>query len=173
MRDLNQLLQQMTVEEKIGQLAQYNANLFVKSEAEITGPLAHLGLSQEDLKNVGSVLNFSSAEEVCQIQKEHLENDRNKIPMMFMMDVIHGYRTAYPIPLALGCSFDTELVEDLSRMAAKEACAGGIQVTFTPMVDYVRDARWGRVMETCGEDVLLNSAMGAAQVKAFRNGDIS
>ena len=173
MRDLNQLLQQMTVKEKIGQLAQYNANLFVKSEAEITGPLAHLGLSQDDLKNVGSVLNFSSAEEVCQIQKEHLENDRNKIPMMFMMDVIHGYRTAYPIPLALGCSFDTELVEDLSRMAAKEACAGGIQVTFTPMVDYVRDARWGRVMETCGEDVLLNSAMGAAQVKAFRNGDIS
>ena len=173
MRDFTQLLQQMTVEEKIGQLVQYNANLFVKSEAEITGPLAHLGLSQDDLKNVGSVLNFSSAEEVCQIQKEHLENDRNKIPMMFMMDVIHGYRTIYPVPLALGCSFDTQLVEDLSRMAAKEACAGGIQVTFTPMVDYVRDARWGRVMETCGEDVLLNSAMGAAQVKAFRNGDIS
>lgn len=173
MRDFTQLLRQMTVEEKIGQLTQYNANLFVKSQAEITGPLANLGLSQDDLKTVGSVLNFTSAEEVCQIQKKHLENDRNGIPMMFMMDVIHGYRTVYPIPLALGCSFDTQLVEDLSRMAAKEASAGGIQVTFTPMVDYVRDARWGRVMETCGEDVLLNSAMGAAQVKAFRNGDIS
>lgn len=173
MRDFTELLKQMTVEEKIGQLAQYNANLFVKSEAEITGPMADLGLTKEDLKNVGSVLNFKSAEEACRIQKDHLENDRNKIPMMFMMDVIHGYRTIFPIPLALGCSFDTELVEKLSRMAAKEACAGGIQVTFTPMVDYVRDARWGRVMETCGEDVLLNSAMGAAQVKAFRNGDLS
>lgn len=173
MRDFTELLKQMTVEEKIGQLAQYNANLFVKSEAEITGPMADLGLTKEDLKNVGSVLNFKSAEEACRIQKDHLENDRNQIPMMFMMDVIHGYRTIYPIPLALGCSFDTELVEELSRMAAKEACAGGIQVTFTPMVDYVRDARWGRVMETCGEDVLLNSAMGAAQVKAFRNGDLS
>lgn len=173
MRDFTQLLRQMTVEEKIGQLTQYNANLFVKSEAEITGPLAHLGLSQEDLNTVGSVLNFTSAEEVCQIQKKHLEDDRNGIPMMFMLDVIHGYRTVYPIPLALGCSFDTQLVEKLSRMAAKEASAGGVQVTFTPMVDYVRDARWGRVMETCGEDVLLNSAMGAAQVKAFRNDDLS
>lgn len=173
MRDFSELMKQMTVEEKIGQLAQYNANLFIASDADITGPMADLGLTHEDLKNVGSVLNFKSAEEVCRIQKEHLKNDRNKIPMMFMMDVIHGYRTIYPIPLALGCSFDTGLVEKLSRMAAKEACAGGIQVTFTPMVDYVRDARWGRVMETCGEDVLLNSAMGAAQVKAFRNGDIS
>jgi len=173
MRDFTELLQQMTIEEKIGQLAQYNANLFIQSDADITGPMADLGLTQNDLKNVGSVLNFNSAEEACQIQKDHLENDRNKIPMMFMMDVIHGYRTIFPIPLALGCSFDTDLVEELSRMAAKEACAGGIQVTFTPMVDYVRDARWGRVMETCGEDVLLNSAMGAAQVKAFRNGDIS
>lgn len=173
MKDFKKLLEQMTVEEKIGQLAQYNANLFIQSDADITGPMADLGLTQENLKNVGSVLNFKNAEEVCEIQKKHLEMDRNQIPMLFMMDVIHGYRTIFPIPLALGCSFDTELVGDLSRMAAKEACAGGIQVTFTPMVDYVRDARWGRVMETCGEDVVLNCAMGAAQVKAFQNGDIS
>jgi len=172
MRDFQKLLSQMTVEEKIGQLAQYNANLFIKSDADITGPMADLGLTKEDLKTVGSVLNFKSAKEVYEIQKKHLEEDPHKIPMLFMMDVIHGYRTIFPIPLALGCSFDTDLVEELSRMAAKEAAAGGIQVTFTPMVDYVRDARWGRVMETCGEDVLLNSRMGAAQVRAFQDGDI-
>ena len=173
MRDLKQLLAQMTIEEKIGQLTQYNANLFIESDVDITGPMAKLGLTKDELKNVGSVLNFKDAKEVYEIQKKHLEEDRNKIPMTFMMDVIHGYRTIYPIPLALGCSFDTKLVEECSRMAAEEASAGGIQVTFTPMVDYVRDARWGRVMETCGEDVLLNSVMGAAQVKAFQNGDIS
>ena len=173
MRNLKELVAQMTLEEKIGQLTQYNANLFVKSDADITGPMADMGLTRDDLKNVGSVLNFKSAKEVYEIQKKHLEEDPHKIPMTFMMDVIHGYRTIFPIPLALGCSFDTEMVEDLSRMAAKEAAAGGIQVTFTPMVDYVRDARWGRVMETCGEDVLLNSRMGEAQVKAFQNGDIS
>lgn len=173
MKDLKALIAQMTIEEKIGQLTQYNANLFIDSDVDITGPMANLGLTEEDLKTVGSVLNFKDAKEVCEIQRMHLEQDRNKIPMTFMMDVIHGYRTIFPIPLALGCSFDTKLVEECSRMAAKEAAAGGIQVTFTPMVDYVRDARWGRVMETCGEDVLLNSLMGAAQIKAFQNGDIS
>ncbi len=173
MRDLKQLVAQMTIEEKIGQLTQYNANLFIDSDVDITGPMAKLGLTSEQLKHVGSVLNFKDAKEVYEIQQKHMEADRNKIPMTFMMDVIHGYRTIYPIPLALGCSFDTKLVEECTRMASEEASAGGIQVTFTPMVDYVRDARWGRVMETCGEDVLLNSVMGAAQSKAFQNGDIS
>ena len=173
MVDLKKLLAQMTLEEKIGQLAQYNANVLQDCGAEITGPRTELGLTKEQLKYVGSVLNFSSPLEVRQIQDKHLAEDRNKIPMVFMMDVIHGYRTIFPLPIALGCSFDTQLVEDCSRMAAKEATAGGVQVTFTPMVDYVRDARWGRVMETCGEDPLLNSMMGAAQVKAFQGGDMS
>lgn len=135
MRDLKQLLAQMNLNEKIGQLTQYNANLFIESDVDVTGPMAYMGLTQEDLKNVGSVLNFKSAKDVYKIQKNHLEEDRNRIPMTFMMDVIHGYRTIYPIPLALGCSFDTELVEKCTRMAAEEASAGGIQVTFTPMVD--------------------------------------
>ena len=171
--DLKKLLSQMTFEEKLGQLAQYNANLFLSSDADITGPMTKLGLAPEDLSKVGSVLNFNNADEMRAIQKEHLEMDRNKIPMVFMMDVIHGYRTIFPIPLALGCSFDTELVAECSRMAAKEASAGGIHVTFTPMVDYVRDARWGRVMETCGEEPLLNSIMGAAQIKAFQGDDLT
>lgn len=173
MIDLKKLLAQMTFEEKVGQLAQYNANVLKDTSADITGPRTHLGLSTQQLNYVGSVLNFKSPKDVRSIQDAHLAADRNKIPIIFMMDVIHGYRTIFPIPLAMGCSFDTQLIADCSRMAAKEATAGGVQVTFTPMVDYVRDARWGRVMETCGEDPMLNGRMGAAQVKAFQGDDLS
>ncbi len=162
----------MTIAEKIGQLVQYNANLFANSDAAITGPMADLGVTQEDLRYVGSVLNFSSVQEVIDIQNKHLAEDRNQIPMLFMMDVIHGFRTIYPIPLGLGCSFDPELVAEGTRMASKEATASGVQVTFTPMVDYVRDARWGRVMESCGEEPLLNGIMGAAQIKAFHGDNL-
>ena len=170
--NLQQLLKQMTIEEKIGQLTQYNANLFIDSEAGITGPLAEAGLDEEELKTVGSVLNFRNVSEVYAIQKKHMEEDPNQIPIMFMMDVIHGYRTIFPIPLALGCSFDTDLVAACTRMAATEASAAGVHVTFTPMVDYVRDARWGRVMESCGEEPMLNGIMGAVQVKAFHGEDM-
>ncbi len=118
------------------------------------------------------MLNFNNANEMIELQKRHLQGDRNKIPMLFMMDVIHGYKTCFPIPLALGGSFDPILVEKCSALAAKEAATAGVHVTFTPMVDYVRDARWGRVLETCGEDVLLNSVMGIAQIKGFHGDDI-
>ncbi len=168
MIDLNNLIKKMTIEEKIGQLAQYNANLFLNTDADITGPLTSVGITKEDLKTVGSVLNFKSANEAIQIQNNHLSEDPNKIPIIFMMDVIHGYRTIYPIPLAMGCSFDTEMVKECTKMASREAAASGVHVTFTPMVDYVRDARWGRVMESCGEEPMLNGIMGAAQIEAFR-----
>lgn len=173
MVDLQKLLSQMTMEEKIGQLAQYNANVFIRTDATITGPMTALGLTDEDVTRVGSTLNFASVAEMKQIQKTHLEQDRNKIPMLFMMDVIHGFRTIYPIPLGLSCSFDEELVEKCTRMASKEAASYGVQVTFTPMVDYARDARWGRVLETCGEEPLLAGRMGAAQVRAFQGDDLS
>lgn len=173
MLDLKNLIDGMTVEEKIGQLAQFNANVFSGSDADITGPLVKNGLTGDDLYRIGSLLNFKDSKEMNELQKRHLEGDRNKIPMVFMMDVIHGYRTIFPIPLALGGSFDTELVEECTRMSAVEASSAGVQVTFTPMVDYVRDARWGRVMETCGEEPILNGIMGAAQVKAFHGEDMS
>ena len=172
MADVKKILSQMTLDEKIGQLAQYNANLFLESAATVTGPKTSLGLTLEQINTVGSALNFKNPLEARQMQDHHLANDRNKIPMIFMMDVIHGFRTIYPIPLGLGCSFDTQMVEELSRMAAVEASVGGVAVTFTPMVDYARDARWGRVMETCGEDPLLNGRMGAAQVRAFQGDDL-
>ncbi len=170
---IKKLMAQMTVREKIGQLVQLNAECFIESEAQITGPRQELGIDDEFMRCVGSALNFHNVGEMELMQKKHMAEDRNKIPMMFMMDVIHGFRTIYPIPLALGASFNPETVTECSRMAAKEAAAGGVQVTFTPMVDYCRDARWGRVMECCGEDVLVNSIMGAAQVKAFQGDDLS
>ena len=166
-QQLLDLIASMTREQKIGQLAQYNASVFTDSKQEITGPVSKLGVAPEDLKYVGSSLNFHGADEMIKIQDEHLSADPNKIPMVFMMDVIHGFRTIFPIPLALGCSFDEDTVTECTKMAAKEASAGGVQVTFTPMVDYVRDARWGRIMETCGEEPMLNALMGAAQIKAF------
>ena len=118
---VTQLLSQMTLHQKIGQLVQYNANLFIRTSADITGPQAQLGLSNEDLAVSSSVLNFSCAKEVIAIQDAHLRDDPLKIPMVFMMDVIHGYRTIYPIPLGLACSFDPQLAEDCSVMAATEA----------------------------------------------------
>ncbi len=171
--NVKQLIEKMTLKEKVCQLTQLNANFFAQSDAEITGPWEKLGIAQEDLRYIGSALNFHGVSEMIEIQKKHMEEDPNAIPMIFMMDVIHGFRTIYPIPLGMGASFDPELVAECSRMAAREASAGGVQLTFTPMVDYARDARWGRVMETCGEDPLLNSVMGAAQVKAFQGDDLS
>ncbi len=170
---IKNLLSQMTLEEKIGQLAQYNGNVFIDSAAEITGPKAFYGLTDQDISRVGSVLNFASVEEMKAIQDKHLAEDPNKIPMMFMMDVIHGFRTIYPIPMALGASFDPDLAEECSRMAAREASASGVQVTFTPMVDYSRDPRWGRVMESCGEEPKVISAIAAAQVRGFQGDDLA
>lgn len=167
--DLNKLISQMTTNEKLGQLTQFGAGLFRSSTAGDTGPLLYWGLKPDDINRMGSILNFSGAEEMRALQKLHLDGDPNKIPMLFMMDVIHGYRTIFPIPLALGSSFNTEIVKECTRMAAKEAKAAGVHVTFTPMVDYVRDARWGRVMETCGEEPMINSVMGAAQIEAFKS----
>lgn len=172
MAEIEKLLSQMTLEEKIGQLMQYIGSVFLDTSAGITGPVEQFGLTEADLGRLGSVLNFASADEMKRMQDMHLARDPNKIPMVFMMDVIHGYRTIYPIPLGLSCSFDPELAKQCSRMAAREAGASGVQVTFTPMVDYARDPRWGRVMECCGEDPMLSGHMGAAQVEGFQGDDL-
>ncbi len=171
--DLKELLNKMTLEQKLAQLSQYNAIcLHIGASGEITGPAEELSLTQDQISSVGSVLNFVGAKEMREIQDEHLENDPNKIPMLFMHDVVHGYRTIYPIPLALGASFDTELAEKCCEMAAKEMSVGGVHVTFAPMVDLVRDPRWGRCMETTGEDPLLNCDMARAMVRGFQ-GDMT
>lgn len=135
--------------------------------------MAEMHITENDLFEVGSCIGIKDAETAKLVQSKYLERNHHGIPLVFMLDVIHGFKTIYPIPLALGCSFDEELMAECSEMAAKEASASGVHLTFTPMVDYVRDARWGRVMESCGEDPVLNSIMGAAQVRAFQGDDIS
>lgn len=172
-RDLKALLDQMTLQEKADQLLQLASVFYVKEKAEITGPINHFGLDDESMARVGTMLGGVGAETAIRIQKKHIEEDRNHIPMVFMRDIIHGCYTIFPIPLAMGCTFDAQLMEDCSHMAALEGSVSGSHVTFTPMVDYVRDARWGRVMETCGEDAMLNGVMGAAQVRGFQGDDIS
>lgn len=168
-RNLDLLLQKMTLEQKLAQISQYNAVcLHIGASGDVTGPAAELKLTSEQVQAVGSVLNFGGANEVVEIQKEHLDNDPNKIPLLFMLDVVHGYKTIYPIPLGLGASFDTELVEQCSEMASEEMSLGGVNVTFAPMVDLVRDPRWGRCMETTGEDPYLNSEMARAMVCGFQ-----
>ncbi len=171
--DLKSLLSKMTLDEKLGQMSQFNTNcLILDSEGGVTGPAMALSLTPEEIAATGSTLNFTGAAEMKKAQDEHIKADRLGIPLLFMQDVIHGFRTIYPIPLGMGASFDTDLVKECSKMAAKEAAVGGVQVTFSPMVDLVRDARWGRCMESTGEDVYLNSLMAKAQVEGYQ-GDYS
>ena len=171
--DLQALLAQMTLDEKIGQLVQTNGNMFLKDDTELTGPAAELKIDLDYRKNIGSLLNFKNADNAIEIQTKYMQQNRNKIPMLFAMDVIHGCRTIYPIPLALGASFDPELVEECSAMAAKEAAADGIHLTFSPMVDLSRDARWGRVMEGFGEDAYYTGVMASAQIRGYKGKGLS
>jgi beta-glucosidase len=171
--DLKKLISQMTLDEKIGQLVQTNGIMFIKDDTELTGPAAEFGISLDYRKYIGSLLNFKNAETAIAIQKKHLEDDRNKIPMLFASDTIHGCKTIYPIPLALGASFNPELLEECCAMAAKEAAADGIHLTFSPMVDLARDARWGRVMEGFGEDAYYTGVMAAAQIRGYKGKGLS
>ena len=173
MMDLKALLDQMTLDEKIGQMAQINVVRYADMpEVEITDENNFTMDQKFSKRHLGSLLGAFNAEKAIEIQREHLKKDRNKIPMLFMRDVIHGHSTSYPIPLAMGSTFEPDTMEECCAMAAKESAAFGLHVTFTPMVDYVRDPRWGRVMETCGEDPYLNGVMGAAQVRGFQGKDL-
>ncbi len=172
---LNGLIQEMTLEEKVAQLIQLATPFFkgAANNGQITGPMEEMRITEEVLDNCGSVLGASGAKEVINIQKVHLENNRLGIPLLMMADIIHGYKTIFPVPLAIGCSWDTELAEKSAEIAAKEASVSGVHVTFAPMVDLVRDPRWGRVMESTGEDPYLNSLFGRAFVRGFQGTDLT
>ncbi|MCH4057976.1 MAG: beta-glucosidase BglX [Lactobacillaceae bacterium] len=165
---INDLMQQMTTEEKIGQLIQLSADFFQDGQAVITGPMKSTNMTLDTVYTVGSVLGISGAKQVRKIQHDYLQNSRLKIPLLFMADVVHGYQTIFPIPLALGASFNPETMKTAAKVAAQESAAGGVHVTFAPMVDLVRDPRWGRVMESTGEDPYLNSVMADASVRGFQ-----
>lgn len=171
-RQLTELLHQMTLEEKIAQLLQLTANFHEGGESQITGPLEEMGITESMVTASGSVLGLSGAQSVIDVQKSYLSKSRLGIPLMFMADVVHGFKTIFPIPLAIGCSWDTELAEKSAEIAARESAVSGIHVTFAPMVDLVRDPRWGRVMETTGEDPYLNSLFARAFVRGYQGGSL-
>jgi beta-glucosidase len=165
------LLKKMTLEEKVGQLNQYNGFW------DVTGPTPKEGQAAkkyEDLKKglVGSMLNVKGVKDVKALQKIAVEQTRLGIPLIFGFDVIHGYTTISPIPLAESASWDLDAIRRSAEMAADEASSVGINWTFAPMVDVSRDARWGRVMEGAGEDPYLGSRIAEARVKGFQ-GDLS
>ncbi|MDA9028717.1 beta-glucosidase BglX [Flavobacteriaceae bacterium] len=166
------LLKQMTLEEKIGQMNQYNGFW------DLTGPAPSSGNAAKKYDHlrkgyVGSMLNLRGVKNVRKIQKIAVEETRLGIPLIIGFDVIHGYETLSPIPLAESASWDLEAIKKSAEVAAEEAAAAGINWTFAPMVDISRDARWGRVMEGAGEDPYLGSKIAIARVKGFQGSDLS
>ena len=166
------LLKTMTLEEKIGQMNQYNGFYDATGPAPKGGDAAR---KYEYLRKgyVGSMLNVRGVKEVKAVQKIAVEESRLGIPLIIGFDVIHGYKTMAPIPLAEAASWDMEAIRKSSEVAAAEAAAAGINWTFAPMVDISRDARWGRVMEGAGEDPFLGSHIAAARVRGFQGDDLS
>ena len=167
--DLKALLEKMTLKEKLYQLQQVNSDIFIEgTDMPITGPDFFMEFDNGYKYEVSSVYNSIGAERNIKIQEQFLKNSKNKIPLAFMLDVIHGYRTIYPINLGLASSFDRSLVRECSKMAAKEASVDGIHLTFSPMLDVSRDARWGRCTESCGEDTYLTCEMARESVLGFQ-----
>jgi len=169
---VTRLLNQMTLEEKIGQMNQYNGFWDLTGPAPSNGDAAK---KYEHLRKgyVGSMLNLRGVENVRKIQKIAVEETRLGIPLIIGFDVIHGYETLSPIPLAESASWDLEAIKKSAEVAAEEAAAAGINWTFAPMVDISRDARWGRVMEGAGEDPYLGSKIEFARVQGFQGSDLS
>jgi beta-glucosidase len=165
---IDALMKKMTLEEKIGQLNLPGSGDIVTGQASNSD----IGKKIKEGK-VGGLFNIKSVEKIKAVQKVAVEESRLKIPMIFGMDVIHGYETVFPIPLGLSCTWDMKLVENSARIAAVEASADGINWTFSPMVDICRDARWGRIAEGSGEDPYLGSAIAAAMVKGYQGNNLA
>lgn len=164
-RRVDSVLRLMTLEEKIGQMAQYSCNW------DITGPVMTDDFEPYLKKGlVGSIFNAYTVEGVRKLQEMALAESRLKIPVLFGYDVVHGFRTIFPMPLAESCSWDLERMRKSAEIAAAEASAEGIHWTFAPMVDIGRDARWGCVMEGAGEDPYLGSEIAKVRVQGFQGG---
>jgi len=161
-KKVEDLLSKMTLEEKIGQMNQISSS-------------ANLEEMSRSIKKgeVGSILNEIDPIRVNALQRLAVEESRLGIPLLIARDVIHGFKTIFPIPLGQAASFNPQIVEDGARVAAKEASSVGIRWTFAPMIDISRDARWGRIAESCGEDTYLTSVMGAAMVKGFQGNSLN
>jgi beta-glucosidase len=167
-KKIDALLQKMTLEEKVGQLVQYSAG-------QPTGP----GTGRTDYDDmvqkgqVGALFNITTAREANAFQRVAMEKSRLRIPLIFGLDVIHGYRTEFPIPLGLAATWEPDIVQRAARVAAREASASGIRWAFSPMLDISRDARWGRMVESFGEDTYLDAAMARAYVLGYQGEQLS
>ncbi|GAA3511303.1 glycoside hydrolase family 3 N-terminal domain-containing protein [Aquimarina addita] len=163
---IDSILSKMTLEEKIGQTAQRGKSSRVKELPEDLKDAVRKG-------SVGSFLNITNKDDVKELQRIAIEESPNHIPLIFARDVIHGYKTIFPIPLGQAASFNPEIVKQGSRIAAIEASTNGIRWTFAPMLDISRDPRWGRIAESAGEDPYLTSVMAEAYIKGFQGEDLS
>ncbi|WP_417355233.1 beta-glucosidase BglX [Flavobacterium sp.] len=165
---VTELMGKMTINEKISQLVQFTA------DGTVTGPKAGVNYIDEIKKgNVGSILNATGVKYTRELQKMNLDNSRLKIPLLFGYDVIHGYKTIFPISLGEAATWDTDAVALSARVAAEETAASGVHWTFAPMVDITRDPRWGRVSEGSGEDTYLGVQLAIARVKGFQGANLA
>jgi beta-glucosidase len=165
---VSDLLSKMTIEEKIGQL-----NLPTSGDITTGAPSNSNVAKNIEEGKVGGLFNIKSVQKIREVQKIAVEKSRLKIPLLFGMDVIHGYETTFPIPLGLSCTWDMKLIERTAQIAAQEASADGINWTFSPMVDISRDPRWGRVSEGSGEDPFLGSQIAKAMVNGYQQNDLA
>ncbi|MBT2654760.1 glycoside hydrolase family 3 C-terminal domain-containing protein [Bacillus sp. ISL-18] len=189
-KKINELISNMTLEEKVGQLTQFLPSIFGAfgmTKDEIIAKLVEGEISYEEFQAMernyhkdeiregllGSMGGVTGADLSNELQKIAVEESRLGIPLLFGLDVVHGYRTIFPIPLAEACSWDLELIEKTAEIAAKEASAAGIHWTYAPMVDITRDPRWGRIAEGAGEDTYLGSMIAAARVRGFQGEDLT
>ena len=164
---IDELMAKMTLQEKLGQM-----NL-LSIGSDVTGPVLSEGVEDKIARGeVGGVFNSFGLPAVKKLQEIVMQKSRLKIPLIFGYDVIHGHKTIFPIPLALSCSFDLDLIEKTAEAAADEATSDGINWTFSPMVDISRDPRWGRIMEGSGEDVYLGSLIAQAMVRGYQGKDV-
>lgn len=171
--DIEKLISEMTTEEKLCQMTQTNRVCVFRDQKDGIWDFQALHMTDKQYDSIGSVLSYTMEYDVKGNLDEHLKNDRNGIPLMIMLDIIHGYKTIFPIPLAMGGSFDTQLVEECSKFAAVESTKDGVMATFSPMVDLARDARWGRVMETTSEDPYVNGEFGKAMIRGYHAGGLA
>ena len=165
---ISEIMSQMTLEEKLGQLNFPTSNDFITGSAQSTD----VGKKIES-SLVGGLFNIKGVDKIKEMQRIAIEKSRLGIPLLFGMDIIHGYETVFPIPLALSATFDMNAIEKSARISAQEGTADGIQWTFSPMVDISRDPRWGRIAESAGEDPYLASRSGEAMIKGYQGNNLS
>lgn len=171
-QNIKDLVEKMSLTEKINQLLQVTSGFFVDKVVP-TGPIRENGITEESIAQAGSVIGLLGAKKYKELQDAYMDKHPHKIPLLIMLDIINGFRTIFPIPLAQGATFEPELAKRCAAIAAKEAAVSGVHVTFAPMVDLVRDARWGRVMESTGEDTKLNSDFATAMVEGFQGNNVN